>query len=279
VFGQEREVRMRAEWYDEIRTPLLTSLILCDTGKDDLKERIKGIHQLMVERAMSLDAGQGVLSEEEKFMNLCLQNRQKHAKAKLIIMQVVGLILEKRHQIKLKDNPEVVDPNNTTVQQIYRLLSKQMDVDFDLKRGRKGLLGLPEDEEEEMDDFAKDTLSPREQMELIMKQVMGEYEQRFKLGLNEMKQNVVNDLKEMQQSTATQLDQKCEGIQEYVTQLHSVQLKDAEKFDSVEEQIVKIAKETLSKMQVICNVEQDYQRMVKNMHKLSGLITKLSDPN
>ena len=40
VFGQEREVRMRCEWYDEIRTPLLTSLVLCDTGKDELQGRI-----------------------------------------------------------------------------------------------------------------------------------------------------------------------------------------------------------------------------------------------
>ena len=39
VLGTEKDFQGRIEWYDEIKTPLLTSLILCDTGKEALSER------------------------------------------------------------------------------------------------------------------------------------------------------------------------------------------------------------------------------------------------
>lgn len=42
-------MRNRIDWYDEIKTPLLTSLILCDTGKDALKDRIKIMHQIAID--------------------------------------------------------------------------------------------------------------------------------------------------------------------------------------------------------------------------------------
>jgi hypothetical protein len=40
ILHHDREARSRVDWYDEIKTPLLTSLILCDTGKETINERI-----------------------------------------------------------------------------------------------------------------------------------------------------------------------------------------------------------------------------------------------
>jgi hypothetical protein len=34
VMAKDRELKHRIDWYDEIKTPLLTALILCDSGKD-----------------------------------------------------------------------------------------------------------------------------------------------------------------------------------------------------------------------------------------------------
>lgn len=39
VIGKNDEFRNRLQWYDEIKTPLLTSLILVDSGREALEER------------------------------------------------------------------------------------------------------------------------------------------------------------------------------------------------------------------------------------------------
>lgn len=62
--NHDKEVRGRIDWYDEIKTPLLTSLILCDTGKEALKERTELMHNLTIEKVFSLDE-EGPLTDEE----------------------------------------------------------------------------------------------------------------------------------------------------------------------------------------------------------------------
>ena len=42
--SKDREILNKIDWYDEIKTPLLTTLILCDTGKNSLVERIEKLH-------------------------------------------------------------------------------------------------------------------------------------------------------------------------------------------------------------------------------------------
>jgi len=64
---KDQDVRGRIDWYDEIKTPLLTSLILCDNGKEALKERTKILHDLTIDRCFNLD-GDAKLTSEEKFI-------------------------------------------------------------------------------------------------------------------------------------------------------------------------------------------------------------------
>ena len=44
VLSKDREIKNRIDWYDEIKMPLLTTLILCDTGKQALAERAAQLH-------------------------------------------------------------------------------------------------------------------------------------------------------------------------------------------------------------------------------------------
>lgn len=55
----------RLLWYDEIKTPLLTSLILCDTGQEALSDRIQLLHKISLDKVMSLNE---CMTEEEQFM-------------------------------------------------------------------------------------------------------------------------------------------------------------------------------------------------------------------
>ena len=41
IFESNRDYCNRVDWYDEIKTPLLTSIILCDTGNETLERRIE----------------------------------------------------------------------------------------------------------------------------------------------------------------------------------------------------------------------------------------------
>ena len=91
--SQNREVRGRIDWYDEIKTPLLTSLILSDNGQETLKDRTKILHELTLDRCFDLD-GTAKLTEEEEFIQTVVASKKKHAKAKLLIMNFIGLALD-----------------------------------------------------------------------------------------------------------------------------------------------------------------------------------------
>lgn len=65
--SKDQDVRGRIDWYDEIKTPLLTSLILCDNGKEALRERTKILHELTLDRCFNLE-GDAKLTSEEKFI-------------------------------------------------------------------------------------------------------------------------------------------------------------------------------------------------------------------
>ena len=39
AFAGDKEVSSRLDWFDEVKTPLLTTLMMCDGGTDRLNER------------------------------------------------------------------------------------------------------------------------------------------------------------------------------------------------------------------------------------------------
>jgi acetone carboxylase gamma subunit len=53
VLQSENQLKNRVDWYDEIKTPLLTTLILCDTGKEKLKERGEILHKFSIDQVHS----------------------------------------------------------------------------------------------------------------------------------------------------------------------------------------------------------------------------------
>jgi hypothetical protein len=71
----DREARNKIDWYDEIKTPLLTSLILCDTGKSALIERTEQLHKMAIENLTSFADEIGPLTDEEIFMSKVINSR------------------------------------------------------------------------------------------------------------------------------------------------------------------------------------------------------------
>ena len=58
------ETRSRLDLYDEIKSPLLTSLILCDTGRDAIVERQAELRQIMLNNVSDLRDSE-LLTQEE----------------------------------------------------------------------------------------------------------------------------------------------------------------------------------------------------------------------
>lgn len=80
------------------------------------------LHEVTIEKLYSLD-DEGPLTQEEEFMKKVCESRQKHAKAKLLIMQFIGLIIDKSKQHQRQLIMPELDPNNTTVHDIFKVLN------------------------------------------------------------------------------------------------------------------------------------------------------------
>lgn len=93
MFARDRAVKWRLGWYNEIKVPMLTAAILADTGRTSLNERVDLLHSFVVSNVLpSLPGHTPALIKEEEFVQFALKNRRLHARAKLIVMQFIGLI-------------------------------------------------------------------------------------------------------------------------------------------------------------------------------------------
>ena len=62
-------------------------------------------------------------TDEEKFMKQVLESRNKHARAKILILQFVGLILDKTKWSQLTEYFPDIDPKDISVKQIFSTLN------------------------------------------------------------------------------------------------------------------------------------------------------------
>ena len=76
VMSENRDVKNKIDWYDEIKTPLMTSLILCDTGKEALIDRTEQLHKLAVQKLDLYENDEDEpLLQEEVFMKKVVDSR------------------------------------------------------------------------------------------------------------------------------------------------------------------------------------------------------------
>ena len=133
AFADDVDLKSRVDWYDEIKTPLLTSLILCDSGEQALTQRSKELHSLSLEKCYSVQQQTSFAEErltlEERFVRLVQSEKSYHAKAKMLILQFIGLVLESKQKLGGKSkkrtmNGQVFDPDKTSVQDIFSILTE-----------------------------------------------------------------------------------------------------------------------------------------------------------
>jgi hypothetical protein len=90
---QDRQIKWRIGWYNEIKIPMLTAGVIFDNGSESLQERIDAMNKLVTTTILPAlpDDPKGFTAEEE-FMQIALRNRVVHARCKVIIMQVLQQI-------------------------------------------------------------------------------------------------------------------------------------------------------------------------------------------
>lgn len=83
-----------------------------------------------------------------------------------------------------------MDLKNTTVAQIFKMLNHQIQTDFDLKTYR-----FCEEADQKLDLASAAKLTQKEQMEMMMAEVIAKYELSFSLSLKNLREELIIDLK------------------------------------------------------------------------------------
>ena len=86
----DRAVKWRVNWYNEIKIPLLTTGILYDNGEQSLMSRVDLLHEMVTKTVMPpLPGDVKSLTPEEEFTFMALRNKHIHARAKIIMMSML----------------------------------------------------------------------------------------------------------------------------------------------------------------------------------------------
>lgn len=87
----ERSVRWRINWFNEVKVPMLIAGILFDSGHNSLQERVAKLKDLATTTINPpLPGDKKATTADEEYIQLALQSRQMHARAKLVIMQMLN---------------------------------------------------------------------------------------------------------------------------------------------------------------------------------------------
>lgn len=115
----ERSVRWRINWYNEVKVPMLIAGILFDNGRNSLEERVDNL-RLIATKSLSppLPGDKLEMTAEEEFVQIALRSRKVHARAKLVIMQILNQIGQKEKRAS-KCEATVVDYSSVSVTKIF----------------------------------------------------------------------------------------------------------------------------------------------------------------
>ena len=87
IHSNDRHLKWRLNWFNEVKYPMLTACILFDNGKAHLKQRIDVLHSLVIKNTNPpLHGDEPKLSAEEEFVRISMKSKTMHARAKLIVM-------------------------------------------------------------------------------------------------------------------------------------------------------------------------------------------------
>ena len=180
VFPQ-KDVTWRLNWYNEVRMPLLTSAILNDEGESHLHTKMKELHDLVIQNPLSVmeqddkhadkkskkknskEASEEEPSTaEEKFLDSALHNLKLHAKAKMIVNNMVAKIKqdneEKKAIAKAKNKPEAQFDTFDEWGNFTALVTKLNEILLDDNPDLARKMGLVPSEQNEMTQFGVGTM-------------------------------------------------------------------------------------------------------------------------
>ena len=72
--------------------PLLTSILLHDKGKHALEMKMRELYEIVNQHPIVVSGESETETEEEKFMGSAMRSMKLHAKAKILVMQLIGQI-------------------------------------------------------------------------------------------------------------------------------------------------------------------------------------------
>ena len=106
-------------------------------------------------------------------------------------------------------------------------------------------------------------MGPKEQMEAMISQAMDTMESRLQAHFTELKKDFKGDLNSVLAVSNQQHRERADQFQTYLDQLHSTQIREGEKIVDLADKFRKVTRETESKMEVVCHIEQNHQTVLK----------------
>jgi len=119
--------------------PLLTSILLHDNGRHALSEKMNELYKIVNEHPITVNSDDETETNEEKFMGSALRSMKLHAKAKLLIMQIIHQIQDESRQSNKTDVPLT---EIKTMSEIMTKLSKMLEEEDPVMAAKMGILNL-----------------------------------------------------------------------------------------------------------------------------------------
>lgn len=87
----DKNTQRRIKWYNEIKIPQLSAALLLDVGTSFLNEKVKELKAIVKDGVLpKLPHEMEMKSQEEMIMDIALSSKEFHAKARLLIMDMLG---------------------------------------------------------------------------------------------------------------------------------------------------------------------------------------------
>lgn len=124
TFAPDKPTLFRLNWYNEIKIPQLTCALLQDRGEPNLDDRAEMLSNLVKNNIVPALPGRSkALTAEEEMMQIAVRDQVVHARAKVVIMQMMQQLTNPRADV-------AVDAREMNVREIYEELLKVLRREF-----------------------------------------------------------------------------------------------------------------------------------------------------
>lgn len=215
----DRASKWRLRWFEEIKVPLLTSLLFIDEkGKANLQERVKSLNKLILEHVVpSLPDECEAMTEEEAFIFIALKNKMLHMRGKLLVMNLMGQIKDG----KKKKDDDLPNPHTNSAESVFHYLLGELSKYDPTFNARVSYM----EDENTVAATMQEALDADQGSEAVMDRAINSAISKAAVALDEqmqkIKKDLISDIKAGQVLSHKELENEVAKTQTYINAVHT----------------------------------------------------------